>query len=77
MLIMARIIVGLVIGNKIYMNRKKFFTIISSSFVGIALLKMNPIKFFNMKNHSINGEKIKVTINPLAVNREKTGKKNG
>ena len=73
---MVRIIAGLVIGNKNYMNRKKFFTIISTSFLGIAFLKMNPIKFFSSKNHSIKGEKIKVKINPLAVNREKIGKKN-
>ena len=62
---------------KIFMNRKKFFTIISTSFIGIAYFKMNPIRFFNTNKHSLKGEKIKVKINPLAVNREKTGKKNG
>ena len=59
------------------MNRKKFFTIISTSFIGIAFLKINPIKLFNANKHSLEGEKIKVKINPLAVNREKSGKKNG
>ena len=74
---MVRIIAGLVTGSKNYMNRKKFFTIISTSFIGIAFLKMNPIKFFETNKHSLNVEKIKVKLNPLAVNREKTGKKNG
>ena len=74
---MALIIVGLVTDSRIYMNRKKFFTIISTSFIGIAFLKMGPIKFFSTNKHSIKGEKIKVRINPHAVIREKTGKKNG
>jgi hypothetical protein len=74
---MVRIIAGLVIGNKIYMDRKKFFKSISVSIIGLAFLIMNPIKFFSTKNHSIKGEKIKVKINPLAVKREKIGKKNG
>ena len=74
---MALIIVGLVTGNRIYMNRKKFFKTISASVIGIAFLKMNPIKFFSANKQSYKGEKIKVRINPLAVNREKKGKKNG
>ena len=74
---MAPIIAGLVIGNKSYMNRKKFFKSISASVIGLAFLKMNPIKFFSTNKQSYKGEKIKVRINPFAVNREKKGKKNG
>jgi len=74
---MVRIIAGLVTGRKNYMKRKKFFTLISTSFLGIAFLKMNPIKFFSSSKNSVNGNTVKVKINSLAVNREKTGKKNG
>jgi hypothetical protein len=74
---MAPIIAGLVIGNKSYMNRKKFFKSISASVIGLAFLKMNPIKFFSTNKQSYKVEKIKVRINPFAVNREKKGKKNG
>ena len=74
---MVRIIAGLVIGNIINMNRKKFFTLMSTSFLGIAFLKINPIKFFSNKRNSENKNSVKVKINPLAVSREKTGKKNG
>jgi hypothetical protein len=59
------------------MNRKKFFTLIFTSFLGIAFLRMNPLKLFGLKKNSSTGNSMKVKINPLAVNRDKTGKKNG
>jgi hypothetical protein len=74
---MVRIIAGLVTGSGNMMNRKKFFTLVTTSFVGIAFLKFSPFKFFNSNKNSLNGNTIKVKKNPLAVNREKTGRKNG
>lgn len=74
---MVQIIAGLVTDNKNYMNRKNFFTLISTSFLGIAFLRMNPLKLFGLKKNSSIGNSMKVKINPLAVNRDKTGKKNG
>jgi hypothetical protein len=54
------------------MDRKKFFALISTTLLGAALLNASPLNFFKSKNNSI-----KVKINPDAVNREKSGKKNG
>jgi hypothetical protein len=54
------------------MDRKKFFALISTSLLGAALLGAIPLNFFKSKSNSI-----KVKINPNAVNREKSGKKNG
>ncbi len=54
------------------MDRKKFVALFSTSLLGAALIKVNPLNFFSSKNNSM-----KVKINPNAVNREKSGKKNG
>ncbi|MDH3267699.1 MAG: hypothetical protein OEM46_02475 [Ignavibacteria bacterium] len=54
------------------MDRKKFVALFSSSLLGTALLKANPLNLFMSKVHSM-----KVEVNPNAVNREKSGKKNG
>jgi len=59
------------------MDRKKFVALFSTSILGAALLKANPMNIFTSKNSFKNGSEVKVKINPLAVNREKTGKKNG
>jgi hypothetical protein len=59
------------------MNRKKFFALFSTSILGIVFLKANPLNFFTPKKTSKPENSLKVKINPLAVNREKTGKKNG
>jgi hypothetical protein len=58
------------------MNRKKFVTLFSTGILGAVLLKVNPLnqsfsKLISKKNNSV-----KVKINPNAVNREKSGKKN-
>jgi hypothetical protein len=57
------------------MNRKKFFALFSTSIVGAALLNFNPLNLFRARNASENS--VKVKINPNAVSREKSGKKNG
>lgn len=57
------------------MNRKKFFTLFSTGMIGIALLKANPLKLITRNKRSVNA--IRIKMNPNAVKREKTGKKNG
>ena len=59
------------------MNRKKFFALFSTGIFGIAFLKANPLKLFTSKKSAKSENAMKVKINPNAVNREKTGKKNG
>jgi hypothetical protein len=59
------------------MDRKKFVALFSTSILGAALLKVNPMNIFTSKNSFKNGSEVKVKINPHAVNREKSGKKNG
>jgi len=57
------------------MNRKKFFALFSTSILGAALLSFNPLNLFKARNASENS--VKVKINPNAVHREKSGRKNG
>jgi len=59
------------------MDRKKFIALFSTSILGATFLKVNPYNFFRAKNSSTLGSEVKVKINPHAVNREKSGKKNG
>jgi hypothetical protein len=59
------------------MNRKKFVTLFSTSVLGAALIKANPLNLFGSKKNSTSENPVKVKINPNAVNREKSGKKNG
>ena len=59
------------------MDRKKFVALFSTSILGAALLKANPFNFFVSKKTSTSENPVKVKINPNAVNREKSGKKNG
>jgi hypothetical protein len=59
------------------MDRKKFVALFSSSILGAALLKANPLSFIFSKKNSVLGNSVKVKINPDPVNREKSGKKNG
>ena len=59
------------------MDRKKFVALFSTSILGVALLKANPLNLFGSKKTSTSENPVKVKINPNAVNREKSGKKNG
>jgi hypothetical protein len=59
------------------MNRKKFVALFSTSILGTALLKVNPLNLFGSKKTSTSENPVKVKINPNAVNREKPGNKNG
>jgi hypothetical protein len=59
------------------MYRKKFVALFSTSLLGAALLKANPLNFFIPKSKSKRSDSVKVKINPDAVNREKSVKKNG
>ena len=59
------------------MDRKKFVALFSTSILGAALLKANPLNLFGSKKTSTSENPVKVKINPNAVNREKPGKKNG
>ncbi len=58
------------------MDRKKFFTLFSVSILGVALSKANPWNYLLSKTSNKNNP-LQVKINPNAVNREKSGKKNG
>lgn len=58
------------------MDRKKFVALFSTSLLGAALLKANPLNFFAPKSISKGSNSVKVKINPKAVNREKSGNKN-
>ena len=59
------------------MDRKKFVALFSTSILGAALLKVNPWNLFLPKKTSNSGNPVEVKINPNAVSREKSGKKNG
>jgi len=59
------------------MDRKRFVTLFSTSLIGAALIKANPLNLFYSKKTSTSENPVKVKINPNAVNREKSGKKNG
>ena len=59
------------------MDRKKFVALFSTSILGAALLKANPLNLFGSKETSTSENPVIVKINPNAVNREKSGKKNG
>jgi len=59
------------------MDRKKFVALFSTSILGAAMLKANPLNLFGSKKTSTSENPVKVKINPNAVNREKSGKKNG
>jgi len=59
------------------MNRKKFVALFSTSILGAAVLKASPLNLFGSKKTSTLENSVKVKINPNAVNREKSGKKNG
>ncbi|MFO7446604.1 MAG: hypothetical protein R6W90_09565 [Ignavibacteriaceae bacterium] len=58
--------------NKI--KRKKFFASLSIGMLGITVLNQFPFSLFKSKTASAG--KVKVQINPLAVNRKKIGEKN-
>jgi len=58
------------------MDRKKFVALFATSILGAALLKANPLNLFGSKKTSTSENPVKVKINPNAVNREKSGKKN-
>jgi hypothetical protein len=59
------------------MNRKKFVTLFSTGILGAVLIKANPLNQLFSKFKSKKNNSVKVKINPNAVNREKSGKKNG
>ena len=59
------------------MDRKKFVALFSTSILGAALLKANPLNLLGSKKNSISENPVKVKINPNAVNREKAGRNNG
>jgi len=59
------------------MNRKKFVALFSTGILGTVLLKANLLNQLFPKFNSKKNNPVKVKINPNAVNREKSGKKNG
>ena len=59
------------------MDRKKIVALFSASILGAALLKANPLSLLFSKKTLKSGNSVKVKINPNAVHREKSGKKNG
>lgn len=59
------------------MDRKKFVALFSTSILGAALFKANPLNLFGSKKNSISEIPVKVKINPNAVQREESGRKNG
>jgi hypothetical protein len=56
------------------MDRKKFVLLFSTSVIGAALIKANPLNLFSLNK---NYDPVKVKPNPDAVQREKAGRKNG
>ena len=72
---MARNIAGLVT-DKIIMDRKKFVALFSTGILGLTFLKVNPLNFLGLAKKNQSNKAVEVKINPLAVNRNKTGKKN-
>ena len=59
------------------MNRKKFVALFSTGIIGSAFLKANPLNYFTSLKNSDRTKPVEVKINPNAVKREKSGKKNG
>ncbi|MCU0332325.1 MAG: hypothetical protein MUE93_00890 [Ignavibacteriaceae bacterium] len=59
------------------MDRKKFVALFSTSLIGAVFIKANPWNLFGSKKTSTSENAIKVQISPNAVQREKSGKKNG
>jgi hypothetical protein len=59
------------------MNRKKFVALFSTSLIGAAFVKANPLNLFTSKKNSSIENNLKVRLNPDAVKRENSGKKNG
>ena len=59
------------------MDRKKFVALFSTGIIGAVLLKVNPLNLFGDGKKRNSNKSVEVKINPLAVNREKSGKKNG
>jgi hypothetical protein len=56
------------------MERKKFFGVFGLGVMGILVTKYSSLKFFS-KNLN-DKKKVNVTINPLAIKRQKIGGKN-
>lgn len=56
-------------------NRKKFFASIGTGFLSYIIFKTFPFNLFSKKEKT-KSQKIKVKINPLAVQRKNTGKNN-
>ena len=56
------------------MERKKFFKSIGMGMIGVALFKFFP--FANKSEKRKTEKEIKVKLNPLAVRRQKIGRKN-
>jgi hypothetical protein len=56
-------------------NRKKFFASVGTGFLSYVVFKSFPFNLF-AKKEKIKSPKIKVRINPLAVERKNTGKNN-
>ena len=59
------------------MDRKKFVALFSTSLIGAVLIKANPLNLLLPKKTSKPMNSVEVKINPNAVNREKSGNKNG
>ncbi len=56
-------------------KRKKFFASVGTGFLGYVVFRSFPFNLF-VKKEEIKSQKIKVRINPLAVERKNTGKNN-
>jgi hypothetical protein len=59
------------------MNRKKFFTLFSTSILGITLLKANPLNFFTRGKNATTRKSVEVKVNPHAVDRKKSERQDG
>ena len=59
------------------MDRKKFVALFSASLIGAVLLKVNPLNLIGGNKIRKSNKPVDIKINPHAVNREKSGKKNG
>ena len=62
--------------DKIFMDRKKFVALFSTGILGLAFMKVNPLNFIGITKKSQSKKAVEVKLNPLAVNRKKSGKKN-
>ena len=56
-------------------KRKKFFSSIGTGFIGYVVFRSFPYNLF-VKREEKKTQKIKVRINPLAIQRKNTGKNN-